>query len=82
MTYDCSLKQVGDAYFMEIGCISRNDENTRKHSLKMSVDKKRKMATILVLASDGKEVSRIKKGRRGVGVTKCFLGLVENSHKF
>ena len=34
MTYDCSLKQVGDAYIMEIGCISRNDENTRKHSLK------------------------------------------------
>lgn len=34
MTYDCSLKQVDDAYFMEIGCISRNDENTRKHSLK------------------------------------------------
>jgi len=57
MIYDCSLKQVGDAYFMEISCISRNDENTRKHSLKMSVDKKRKMATILVLASDGKEVS-------------------------
>ena len=57
MTYDCSLKQVGDAYFMEIGCISRNDENNRKHSLKMSVKKKRKMATILLLASDGKEVS-------------------------
>ena len=56
-TYDCSLKQVGDAYFMEIGCISRNDENNRKHSLKMSVKKKRKMATILLLASDGKEVS-------------------------
>lgn len=73
MTYDCSLKQVGDAYIMEIGCISRNDENTRKHSLK-NVCKQKEENGDHSSASDGKEVSLDKERQMWCWCDLMFFG--------
>lgn len=82
MTYDCSLKQVGHARFTEISSISRNYQNTTKQSLKVFVDNKRKMATILVSVRDVKVVSLDKELLMWRWCDLRFLGSVDNGRKF